>query len=35
MLAYISPSANFSQYNQVMIAPVTYWADPNSKLTAA
>jgi len=35
LLAYISPNANFSQYNQVIIAPVTYWADPNSKLTAA
>src|SRR5215472_9285593 len=35
MLAYINPNANFSQYNQVMIAPVTYWADANSKLTAA
>jgi hypothetical protein len=35
MLAYVNPNANFSQYNQVMIAPVTYWADPNSKLTAA
>jgi Protein of unknown function (DUF3313) len=35
MLAYINPNANFSQYNQVFIAPVTYWADANSKLTAA
>jgi Protein of unknown function (DUF3313) len=35
MLSYINPNANFSQYNQVMIAPVTYWADANSKLTAA
>jgi hypothetical protein len=34
MLAYINPNANFSQYNQVMIAPVTYWADANSKLNA-
>jgi Protein of unknown function (DUF3313) len=35
MLAYINPNANFSQYNQVLIAPVTYWADNDSKLTAA
>jgi Protein of unknown function (DUF3313) len=35
MLAYINPNANFSQYNQVFIAPVTYWADASSKLTAA
>jgi hypothetical protein len=35
MLAYVNPNANFSQYNQVFIAPVTYWADANSKLTAA
>ncbi len=34
MLAYINPSASFSQYNQVLIAPVTYWADANSKLNA-
>jgi hypothetical protein len=34
MLAYINPNASFSQYNQVMIAPVTYWADANSKLNA-
>ena len=34
MLAYINPNANFSQYNQVLIAPVTYWADSDSKLNA-
>jgi hypothetical protein len=34
MLAYINSNANFSQYNQVMIAPVTYWADASSKLNA-
>jgi hypothetical protein len=34
MLAYINPNANFSQYNQVLIAPVTYWADNESKLNA-
>jgi len=35
MLAYISPNGNFSQYNKVMIAPVTYWADSNSQLSSA
>jgi hypothetical protein len=34
MLAYISSTATFSQYNQVLIAPVTYWADSDSKLNA-
>ena len=34
MLAYVNPNANFSQYNQVLIAPVTYWADANSKINA-
>jgi Protein of unknown function (DUF3313) len=31
-LAYVAPGVNFSQYNKVIIAPVTYWADPNSTL---
>lgn len=35
MLAYINPNGNFAQYNKVMIAPVTYWADANSSLSAA
>jgi hypothetical protein len=35
MLAYINPNANFSQYKQVLISPVTYWADNDSKITAA
>src|SRR5690348_10610958 len=34
MLAYINANANFSQYNRVLIAPVTYWADNDSKLNA-
>jgi hypothetical protein len=33
-LAYTNPNANFASYNQVMIAPVTYWADDDSKLSA-
>jgi Protein of unknown function (DUF3313) len=32
MLAYINPNANFSSYNKVIIAPVTYWGDANSTL---
>jgi len=31
-LAYTSPSANFSSYNKIMIAPVTYWANDDSTL---
>jgi hypothetical protein len=33
MLAYTNSSANFASYNKVMIAPVTYWADDDSKLS--
>ena len=34
MLAYTNSNVNFNSYNQVIIAPVTYWADNDSKLTA-
>ncbi|MBV8056820.1 MAG: DUF3313 domain-containing protein [Deltaproteobacteria bacterium] len=34
LLAYISPNGNFAQYNKIMIAPVTYWADSNSQISA-
>jgi Protein of unknown function (DUF3313) len=34
MLAYINPNANFASYNKIMVAPVTYWADANSKVPA-
>jgi hypothetical protein len=34
MLAYTNPSANFTSYNAVIISPVTYWADDDSKLSA-
>jgi hypothetical protein len=34
MLAYISSNGNFASYNKIIIAPVTYWADPNSSLPA-
>jgi hypothetical protein len=35
MLAYTNPGANFSSYNKVMISPVTFWADDDSKVSAA
>ncbi len=34
MLAYINSSANFSSYNKIMVAPVTYWAADDSTLHA-
>ncbi len=34
MLAYTNPNGNFSSYNKIMIAPVTYWADADSKVSA-
>lgn len=34
MLAYINPSANFASFNKIMIAPVTYWADNDSTISA-
>ena len=33
-LAYISPNGNFASYNKIMIAPVTFWADDDSKVSA-
>src|SRR5262249_17000640 len=33
-LAYINPNANWASYNKIIIAPVTYWADSNSTLSA-
>ena len=33
MLAYTNPAANFASYTKIMIAPVTYWADDDSKLS--
>jgi hypothetical protein len=34
MLAYTNPNANFTSYSAVIISPVTYWADDDSKLSA-
>lgn len=33
-LAYIDPNGNFASYNKIMIAPVTFWADDDSKVSA-
>ncbi|MGH7934065.1 MAG: DUF3313 domain-containing protein [Candidatus Binataceae bacterium] len=35
MLRYINPSGNWSSYNKIMIAPVTFWASDDSKVSAA
>jgi len=34
-LRYINPQANWSSYNKIMIAPVTFWASDDSKISAA
>jgi hypothetical protein len=35
MLRYVNPNVNWSSYNKIMIAPVTYWAADDSKVSAA
>ncbi|MFZ0657135.1 MAG: DUF3313 family protein [Candidatus Binataceae bacterium] len=35
MLRYVNPSANWGSYNKIMIAPVTFWANDDSKVSAA
>jgi hypothetical protein len=35
MLRYVNPNVNWSTYNKVMIAPVTFWAADDSKVSAA
>ncbi len=35
MLRYVNPSVNWSTYNAIMIAPVTFWAADDSKVSAA
>src|SRR3984885_11507567 len=35
MLRYINPSATWSSYNKIMVAPVTFWAADDSKVSAA
>jgi hypothetical protein len=34
-LRYFNPNAHWTSYNQVMIAPVTFWAGDDSKVSAA
>jgi hypothetical protein len=35
MLRYVNPNANWSSYTKIMIAPVTFWAADDSKVSAA
>lgn len=35
MLRYVNPSVSWSSYNKIMIAPVTFWAADDSKVSAA
>ena len=35
MLRYVNPNANWSSYNKIMIAPVTFWAADDSKISGA
>jgi len=35
MLRYLNPSATWNSYNKIMIAPVTFWAADDSKVSAA
>src|SRR5208337_3582908 len=35
MLRYVNPNANWASYNKIMIAPVTYWAGDDTKVSAA
>jgi hypothetical protein len=35
MLRYVAPNVNWSTYNKIMIAPVTFWAADDSKVSAA
>ncbi|WP_262966949.1 DUF3313 domain-containing protein [Methylobacter psychrophilus] len=34
-LRYINPTAKWSQYNKILISPVTYWGSDSSKLSPA
>ncbi len=35
MLRYVNPNVNWGSYNQIMIAPVTFWAADDSEVSAA
>src|SRR5207247_9607405 len=32
-LRYVNPSAKWTQYTKIMIQPVTFWGDENSKVS--
>ena len=34
MLRYVAPNVQWSKYNKVMVLPVTFWADDDSKVSA-
>jgi hypothetical protein len=33
-LRYLNPNVNWSSYNKIIVAPVTFWADDDSKVSA-
>jgi hypothetical protein len=35
MLRYVNPTVTWSSYSKIMIAPVTFWADDDSKVSAS
>ena len=35
MLRYVNPNTNWSSYNKIMIAPVTFWSADDSKVSGA
>ncbi len=35
MLRYLNPNVNWRSYNKIMVAPVTFWAADDSKVSAA
>jgi Protein of unknown function (DUF3313) len=35
MLRYVNPNVNWGSYTKIMVAPVTYWAADDSKVSAA
>jgi len=35
MLRYVNPNATWSSYNKIIVAPVTFWAQDDSKVSAA
>lgn len=34
-LRYINPAVNWSQYNKILIDPVTFWAGDKTKISAS